>query len=279
MIKSILVALDDSKSSQSAKMLSLQFAKVFKTTITGIGVLDEMWIAAPEAIPLGGAAFKVELDEQLLHDAKRQVHKLEKEFTEECKSQDIQSSIIDTSGIPANEIENFITASDLLIIGKNADFHSGLSNETAGSVKQLIKNNPRPVIVTGPTLPNQSSNQVLVAYDGTFASSRALHIAILMGIFKGKTVHIASVNTNEKEAKDSVTSANKLCQNHGIQAHLHTLVTTHKPAEALIELTENLKPSLIVMGAYGHGGLAYFFSGSCTKDLLKSTDIPIFVYH
>jgi len=40
-----------------------------------------------------------------------------------------------------------------------------------------------------------------------------------------------------------------------------------------------LRPSLIVMGAFGQGGIAYFFMGSCAKDLLKSTDVPLFVYH
>jgi len=66
MIKSILVILDDSKSSESAKELSVNLAKSYKASLTGIGVLDAPWITTPEAIPLGGVAFKVDLDEQLL---------------------------------------------------------------------------------------------------------------------------------------------------------------------------------------------------------------------
>lgn len=279
MIKSILVALDDSKSSQSAKTLAFRIAKSCNATVTGIGVLDEVWIASPEAIPLGGAAFKVELDQKLMNDAKKRVHKLEKAFTEDCKAQDISAAVIDTSGIPSSEIEHFTTVHDLLVIGKDADFHSSTSVETAVSVKQLIKDNPRPVIITSPTLPNQDSVHILVAYDGTLASSRALHMAILLGVFKGKKVHIATINSDEKVVEDLLNTAAKLCQNHGIQAHLHPLVTTKKPAKALVDLSNELKPFMIVMGAYGHSGLAYFFAGSCVKDLLQSTDIPIFVYH
>ncbi len=279
MIKSILVALDESKSSESAKILTLQLAKSYGAAVTGIGVLDEMWISTPEAIPLGGAAFKAELDEKLMNDAKRVVHKLEKTFAEDCKKQGITGAVIDTSGIPSSEIEYFTTEHDVLVIGKDADFHSSTTVETAVSVKQLIKECPRPVIVTSPTIPNQNGSAVLVAYDGTFAASRALHMALLLGIFKGKTAHIASVSGNENEAKDCVARAAKLCENHGVKARMHSLVTSKKPAEALVELSNDLKPSLLVMGAYGHSGLAYFFSGSCAKDLLKSTDIPIFVYH
>lgn len=279
MIKSILVTLDDSQSTDSAKKLGLSLATTHKATLTGIGVLDEPWIAAPEAIPLGGAAFKVELDEQLLEDAKHRIHKLEKAFTDYCKSHKTMCSIIDATGVPAYEIEHFVTEHDLLIIGKDANFHFTATEESTISIKQIIRDNPRPIIVTSPTLLNQDSPHVLVAYDGTFASSRALHMALLLDIFKGKTVHIASVSSDEEEARDRVNTASILCQKYGVKAHRHPLATFQKPAKALLELMEDIKPCLVVMGAFGHGGISYFFRGSCTKDLLKSTDIPLFIYH
>ncbi|MBY0500612.1 MAG: universal stress protein [Alphaproteobacteria bacterium] len=279
MIKSILVALDDSESSEAARTLSIHLAKSYKSTVTGIGILDEPWIAAPEAIPLGGAAFKVELDEQLLQDAKRRVHNLEKNFSTFCKSEGIDSSIIDATGVPAYEIEYFLSEYDILIIGKNADFHFNPTHETTLSVRQLLKDNPRPVIVTGKTLPNQHSSHVLVAFDGTFASSRALHMALLIGMFKGKTVHIASISSDEETAKDQVTTAAKLCQHHNINPHLHPIASSEKPAKLLLNLAEDINPSLIVMGAYGHSGIAYLLTGSCAKVLLSSTNIPLFFYH
>jgi len=279
MIKSILVALDESPSSDSAKKLAVHLAKLYKASLSGIGILDEPWIAAPEAIPLGGAAFKVELDEQLLSTAKRHVTKLEKAFVDFCKTQGTSCSIIDTTGVPSYEIEHFLIEHDILIIGKDATFHLQFPETTSVSVKQLLKDNPRPIIATGPHLPHQESANVLVAFDGTFASSRALHMAILMGIFQGKTVHIASVSENEEEALDYVNIAAKLCHNHGINTHLHPLATSDKPAKALLNLIEGVTPSLLVVGAYGRGGLSRFFQGSCVEELLKSTDVPVFIFH
>jgi len=279
MIKSILVALDESPSSESTKKLGVQLATFYKASLSGIGVLDEPWIAAPEAIPLGGAAFKVELDQELLSDAKHHVRKLEKAFVDFCKSHNIICSVIDTTGTPSYEIEHFLTEYDLLIVGKDADFHFNSTQETTIPIKQLLKDIPRPIIVTSARLPHQESSNVLVAFDGTFVSSRTLHMALLMGIFEGKTVHIASVSENEEEANSRVTSAAKLCQNHGIQTHLHPLVTSLKPAKALLELSDDIKPFLLVMGAYGHGKLTKLFWGSCAEDMLKSTHIPIFFFH
>lgn len=279
MIKSILVTLDDSESSVSAKKLGVALAKEHKASVTGIGVLDQPWIAAPEAIPLGGAAFKVELDEKLLQDTRRRVHKLEKDFTAFCKEEKVDSTIIDATGVPSYEIEYFATEHDLLIIGKDATFHFTSTEETGVSVKQIIRDNPLPVIVTSPTIPYEKSSSVLVAFDGTFASSRALHMAILVGILKGKEVHIAHVNPDQKEAKGIVEVAVKLCANHGIKAKGHPLASSEKPATALLKLSEEIEPSLIVLGAFGHAGISYLFMGSCAKTLLRTTSIPLFIYH
>ncbi len=279
MVKGILVALDDSPSSLSAQQVGVSFSKRYSATLTGIGVVDEPWISAPEAIPLGGASFKVELDEKLLADARRLVHKREKAFVDFCKSQGVPCSTIDTTGVPSYEIEHFLVEYDLLIIGKEANFHFTLIQETAVSVKQFMHDIPRPLIVTGPTLPYQRSSNILVAFDGTFAASRALHMALLLGLFDGKAVHIASIASSLEEAQDNVTAAAKLCCTHGVQTHLHPLALSQKPAKALLDLSEELKPSLIVMGTYGHGKIEHFFHGSCAEEILRSTDIPVFFSH
>ncbi len=279
MIKSILVALDDSPSSKSAQTLGVQLAKRYTASLSGIGVLDEPWIAGPEAIPLGGAAFKVELDEKLLSTAQRHVNKIEKSFVDFCTSQGVVCSLIDTTGVPSYEIEYFLTEHDVLVIGKDADFHFNPLQSTTVPVKQLLKDSVRPTIVTGPHLPNQDQADVLVAFDGSLAASRTLHMALLLGVLQGKTVHIASVSEEEDEAREYVTRAAKLCKNHGINTHLHPLATSEKPAKALTHLVESLKPSLLVVGAYGHGSLTHFFRGSCAEDLLKETNIPVFFFH
>lgn len=279
MIKSILVILDDSESSESAKQLAINLAKSSKASITGIGVLDEPWIIAPEAIPLGGAAFKVDLDAKILENAKRRVHALEQNFVDYCKGQKVASSIIDTTGVPAEEIEHFATEFDILVIGKDANFHFAPTHDTTISVKQILKDSPRPIFVTGSQIPNEDSPHILVAFDGTFASSKALHMAILMGIFKGKNLHIATVSADEEQAHYRVNVAAKLCYNHGLSPHLHPIASAQKPSTVLLKLAEDLNPSLIVMGAYGHSGIRAFFMGSCANDLLKETNIPLFIFH
>jgi nucleotide-binding universal stress UspA family protein len=133
--------------------------------------------------------------------------------------------------------------------------------------------------VTSTHLSNQENPHVLIAFDGSFSAGRALHMAILLGILKDKTLHIASVSENEKQARYHVDLAAKLCHAHGLKVHLHPIASAQKPSMALLELMEDLKPSLVIMGAYNHGGLRAFFMGSCSRDLLKETDVPLFMFH
>lgn len=279
MIKKILVILDKSSSSKSANKLGIELAHTNKANLTGIGILDKPWIESPEAVPLGGAAYKVSLDAQMIQKTREYLHRLEKDFMNECNEQDASCSIIDTSGVPIDEIGNFATPHDLLIIGKDANFHFDPSEDSTVNVRELIKKHPRPTIVTSEKLPHQDSSNVLLAYDGTFASSRSIHMAILLGLLKGKTAHITTISSEKKEAENLVDQIEELCKSHAIKTHVHPIVSDNKPSLEILNLIKSLKPSLLVMGAYGHRGISYYFRGSCIEELVDSAKVPLFVYH
>lgn len=279
MIKKILVALDTSPGSLSAQTLAIHLAKTHKASLGGIGVVDELWLESPEAIPLGGVAFKVERDEHLFIEAKKQVRTLEKRFKETCDAENIPCSLIDSIGIPSEEIGHFLVEFDLLIIGKDASFHFNAPSQSAPSVRQLIKDNPRPLIVTGKDLPSPHTSTVLVAFDGTFASSRSLHMALLTGFLKGKEVHIVSVGADKHKAERCIKGATELCKNHGVIPHLHPLGSSKAASLSILEIIHKIHPSLLILGAYTCGEINHFFWGSCAEDLLENTDIPVFFFH
>lgn len=279
MIKAILTALDSSPASQTAAHLSLRLAKLYDAVLLGMGIVNELWISSTEAIPLGGASFKTELDEKLTADMTHQVHGLEKAFQKLCEESDIPCSLIEITGIPSQEIEYFLTEYDLLVIGKDASFHFDPSQETSPTVKQLIKDNPRPLIVTGTDLPAAHNNNVVIAFDGSFQASRALHMAFLLGLLKNKTVHVITVGPEDELVRSTIHAAFKFFQHHGLQAHLHPHITPADPAEVILSFLEDISPSLVVLGAYTHGELNRFIWGSCAEKLLKTTNMPLFFFH
>lgn len=279
MIKAILTALDTSPASQTACELSIRLAKLTHATLSGIGIIDEPWVSFSEAIPLGGSSFKTEIDKKRIADMKHKVHDLEKAFKKLCEDQKVSCSVLDVVGFPSQQIEYFLTEYDLLIIGKDASFHFTPPHGTGPAVRQLIKDNPRPLIVTGTDLPSSQNKEVLVAFDGGFEASRSLHMALFLELLDNKTVHIVTVGAEEESVRATLETASRFCLNHGIKAHLHPSVTYDKAAPVILGLIKDITPSLLVLGAYGHGEIDRFLWGSCAEELLMATEVPVFFFH
>jgi len=58
MIRSMLIGLDGSSYSGVAIELGLQWSKKSGALLVGVGITDESMICQPEAVPLGGGAYK-----------------------------------------------------------------------------------------------------------------------------------------------------------------------------------------------------------------------------
>lgn len=277
MIRSILVALDDTSSSQIARRFAIKMAKHRKAKLAGLGIVDRPWLTAPEAVPIGGAAFKAELDQQLVEEARAHIRKIEREFKKESQDSKIETRIIDTAGEPIHEISRYLVDHDILIVGKDADFHFSGNSETSNVVNSLLSVNPRPAILTCTT--ETSGKDIIVAYDGSLSASKTIYLSILLDMYKSKNVHLVTVASSKKEAKDRMKLAANLFENHGIEITIHPVESSERPSREIIKLAGSLDTSMIVMGACGHRGIQYLLTGSCSQELLKETGYPYFIYH
>jgi nucleotide-binding universal stress UspA family protein len=50
-----------------------------------------------------------------------------------------------------------------------------------------------------------------------------------------------------------------------------------KPATVILEVAEELKPDLIVIGSHGRSGLDHLLIGSVTERVLRKADLPVLV--
>lgn len=280
MIKSILVTIDDSPAGIAAKNYAFLYAKKQRAHLSGISIIDTPLITSAEAIPIGGAAFKVDIDASLIKSARQHVTKLDKKFKKECLDHGLEGDIIAVEGLPYLEIEKALTPFDLLIIGSNTDMLAHLPAGGNLSISHLMRSNPRPLIVVEkPFTEPQWSYPVLVAFDGTFASSRSLYMALLMGLLPKNNTHITTIHHDASTAKKINDTAAKLCQNHGISPILHPIQNDERPSHEILKLADKIKPQMIVMGSFGHGGIIRLFTGSCTKDIIRQGPCPLFLYH
>ena len=82
MLKKLLVVLDSSKAGNAAQDLAINIAKQKQAQLTGIGVLDTPWITAAQPEPLGGAAYKLHRDDEVIKQSHKQVTHMLDEFKE-----------------------------------------------------------------------------------------------------------------------------------------------------------------------------------------------------
>jgi nucleotide-binding universal stress UspA family protein len=276
MLKKILLPLDVSDAGLAARDFAINLGRSFDAQVTGLGILDTPWITAAQPEPLGGTAFKVHRDDVIVEQSHSRVKLLMDDFLTYCQEKNVKASTAEVDGFPATEIERQSQSHDMIVIGSTTDFHFDLDEDTDMTVKHIARDNPRPLFI----VPSQSedSENVLVALNDGFESSRSLHMFILLGLAKGKTLHILCADKYEDVAQNICQRGHQLCQSHGITSHMLPQILTSDPADQVIHAAQNLKASMIVMGGFSHNIFHEAIFGSCTKALMKKCTVPLFIF-
>lgn len=278
MLKSIVVAVDASPSSVEAEKLALAIAGNYGSRLVGIGVLDTPFFRAPMARPMGAGAYKEHRDETLLEAARERLEARLKEFEAACTAAGAAYGAIEAEGVPHELIEAEADRHDLIVIGRETNFHGEEKHDIAAVVQRLLHDNPRPVVVVPPA--PQSGERVVVAFDGSRQSSRAMHMYILLGLAKGQEAHVVSIAANRAAAQETAAKGAGLFRSHGFDAEAHGIAARGNPGDAILAHVESMNAGMLVMGAFGRHNLVHnILVGSATRRLLHDCPAPVFVHH
>ena len=277
MIRSILVALDDTPGAQNARDLTFAIARRTGAAVTATTVLDTPHARDEhEAVPPGAAAFKERRDAAR---AKRLEEEAEAAFAA-CAAAAGETPFARLRLIeaPGPALIAAGAAHDLVAIGRDATL--GLQQSQGGMapvIGTLLQEGARPLLVVPPG-PMPPEGRVLVAYDGSVPSMRALQLFALLGLAGGAEVRVISIAGQRAEAVPLAEAAAGYLQAHGVSAEPVALESEH-PAEMLIAEMTAMRAGLFVMGSYEHSGLRTFFTRSTTRGLLLAAPCPVFVAH
>jgi nucleotide-binding universal stress UspA family protein len=118
MIKRILVAIGEKPASRVAQDLAIAIAKRRGAALTGLGVVDRLWATAPQAVPIGGSAYKVHRDQAVLEQLRHEVEAILRAFSEACRNAGVPAATVEAEDLPAKAIESEAEGCDLIVIGK-----------------------------------------------------------------------------------------------------------------------------------------------------------------
>jgi nucleotide-binding universal stress UspA family protein len=279
MLKSILIGLEDSASTERATSLALELAQAHEATLVGLAIIDEPDIRAGAAMGIGGTSYKHERDEALMQGAHERAREFERRFLERCSGNpSVTARVLEVTGRPAETILAELEHHDLVLLGRDANFRFATEDTDTRTWDVVLHRASKPVIVV-PDGERRPTGAVVLAYDGSLAATRALKIFADSGLAQGRNLHVVTVNGSGAIAWELATQAVDSLKELGFEGKVHNVVSVLPIADALLEVATQIGAELIVMGSFAHSRLRNFFRGSVTQQLVEKTTIPLFLTH
>jgi nucleotide-binding universal stress UspA family protein len=279
-MRSILVALDATPSSEQAQSVALAQATRRKARLSAVVAIELSDVEREEMLPTADAMVaydRLKHRDAVMAARRARFAEIAAAFAQRASAAGVAASATTLEGNVRRSMLRLLEAQDLLVIGRDTEFHLEANGELTSTVELLIAQSARPTLVTGPTAPH--SGPIIVAYDGSAASGRALHIATLLGLFDGEAVQVLSTMPHGENARLATERACGLLDLYGIRAQPNAITSGEDPATVVLREVAAHGARMLVMGAYGNRGWRESLFGSCTRHLLTSSPVPLFIHH
>jgi nucleotide-binding universal stress UspA family protein len=277
-LKRILVGLEASEGTLRATELALALAGADGAALVGLAIIEAPSITSGAAMGIGGSTYKHERDETLLLDAKQQAREFEQRFLAAARAAGVLARTVEITGKAADTILAELEHHDVGVLGRYANFRFETEARDLGTWDTILHKAGRPLIVV-PETPLPQGRDVILAYDGSVAAKRAMRFFVDCGLHRDRTVHVVTVNDSGAIAWELATAAAEELGKLGVAAQVRNVVSVLPVAEALLEVSRDVRAGLIVMGSFAHSRLRSFFRGSVTQQLVEKTTIPLFLTH
>jgi nucleotide-binding universal stress UspA family protein len=277
MIRTMLFATDGFPANAAAQLSALKLAARFEAKISAFGVIDLPWITGPEAVPLGGAAYKASSEIEQLKSAHKRVKTALEYFEAAAAAEGVAVTTSEIEGDPRDVLTAEASRHDLIVIGRCTSFHMGSGEGVSDLLKALVRDSPRAVLAAADTA--TVAERALFAFDGSAAASRAMHMAALLGLAQSGQAQVLSIDRDRRVAETLAARAADLLRSHGRNVAAFGIQSEADPADMILSHAMTFGADMVVMGAYGHGGLRDVIFGSCTRRLLNECKATLFLQH
>ena len=282
-MKSILIAVDESKSSKAALNVGVALAKICGAKVKGLYVEDIMRLLEWQPVELMGAAVggtsatlhskptleEVEVEKQFIAEAGR----LKKSFEEECKKFAVNYEFFTKRGKIHEIVEQMTKTVDLVVVGKRGKTYPENSREPGPVTEDLLRSTTRPVLVVPENA--KVNNKILIAYDGSQNSQRALNTGATFAKLLNLELIVISIANDIDTAQKPLDEAKEFLTPYELKATYIVDFGASMPWKGITDQIKIFDPGLIVLGAFGENKLIELIFGSTTKNVLMEATCPV----
>jgi nucleotide-binding universal stress UspA family protein len=276
MYKSILAISEGGPDAVMSFRLAARIAALFDGTVDAVhfseGRLGDMDIAG-QAMP-----FLKNLSDDRLKARARESERAFRELLEPIKGATFSGG----QGVTRERLVTMGRYASLLVIGRPGADSENIAPET---VKAALYDSGHSVVIAPPEVrPGRDAgaiSSVVVAWNGSAQAARAVGSALPF-LEKARTVTVLVAGANPDEVGAPLLLRN--LGRRGIAAALDTMdpgaVSGSARGRALLDYAQEKKADLLVMGAYGHGGLTNFLGlGGATAKVIAACPMPLLLAH
>ncbi|MBN1669806.1 MAG: universal stress protein [Kiritimatiellae bacterium] len=276
MLKSFLVCTDGSPYGEIACDYAAHLAKVLTAQLTALHVLDSRRMEGPLfadiAAALGSSPYRSVLPgfRRLMEEkGEAVINTLKARF----RDAGVEADYVLERGHPAQVIVEQEVHAEAVIIGQRGE-HREWGGEMIGStLERVIRRSIKPCLVT--TEQFVPIDSLLVAYDGSDVASKGLQVAGELAVALGKTLTtlVVAEGMDAAAANAVLRDALRLLEAHECRAE--GMVIEGLAEDCILGVAQDIKASLIVLGAYGHTRIRELILGSTTSQIVAKSEVPV----
>src|SRR6266404_3902007 len=276
MYKTILLCTDGSPAAEVAGDYAIWFARKLGASLRALYVTDVRLLEGPWLADLSGAVGAQPYSALLPQLQKIQEEKATMVLAaakERCDKSGVSCETTHETGSLLPAILDQERQADLVILGQHGEHAEWAGGMIGSSVERVVRASVKPCLVTPGKF--HEISHMLIAYDGSDESSKALRAGITLATTLGVEVTITTVATlgGEDAASVVLEKAKQRASAGGVKAHGEVL--HGDPEEEILQLRETIGADLIVMGAYGHTRIRELILGSTTSHVIRKATVPV----
>lgn len=267
-MKNIAVLIHEDEGQEARLQAALDLVRALAGHLIAIDV--QVPVALCDDPMLGGVGLAEMIAEDRRADA-RHLKRIEARLAAEDVAWTVQSAVGDIAGC----LSDRVALADLVVL--NTMF-PGFPHGAADAIVSAVIHSGRPVLAVPREARSLAMGGVaMVAWDGSEAADAALRAAIPLLALAGE-VQVVSIGRDDGRHPPELAAA--YLSRQGIMAEV-VGIPGHagRAADQLLAHVCARRPSLVVMGGFGHPRLMEALFGGVTRKLLENSPAPLFLAH
>jgi nucleotide-binding universal stress UspA family protein len=274
MIKRILLGLAGTTYTPVAIERAVTLGKAHDAEVTGVTVLDTRRTGSlGGAMPLPRIGADANRDHRMAISQARITESI-RDFEAACRAANIKHRVVAEMGDPFTALIDLARYHDLMVFGLRSVFeYDFLAGDPESLLIRLVGAGVRPLIAVSEQY--RSISRVLVAYNGSMESAKAMKRFVQMRLWPSAELKIFTFHPSDDKAYKLLLSAEEYCRAHGFRVCHES--NPGDPKVLLLAAANLWKADMIVMGNSARSVLLRKVLGDTLLTTLRDTKIPLFL--